>query len=166
MDKEYFHKCFRRRLNDKYVRNWNSKIQNSNTFTILPRLNNNYEKKQYLTKVKDPHIRDIFTRLRINRNLLKTSKSQGPQENDICTFCNVKSETVSHFILRCSKYDNVQSDMFNKIILHEPAFRNLAGNDILSYILDLKSDKNIGVCCNFLSKIYKQRELDNLRDLS
>ena len=95
VDKESFHKYFRRRLNDQHVQNWSSKIQNSNRFTTLQKLENNYEMKQYVTKVKDPNVREIFTRfLYIDMNLLNTSKSNREQQNVICSFCNVESETV------------------------------------------------------------------------
>ena len=164
VDKESFHKYFRRRLNDQHVQNWSSKIQNSNRFTTLQKLENNYEMKQYVTKVKDPNVREIFTRLRIDMNLLNTSKSNREQQNDICSFCNVESETVGHFLLRCSKYQNIRTQTFNTLTSHEPDFEHLNENDKLSYILDLRcSDINIGVCCNFVSKIYTQRGTDNMR---
>ena len=162
IDKEAFHKYFRSRLDDQYVQNWNSKIRNSNRFTTLQKLSDNYEIKPYIHKVKDPYIRKIFTRLRIDMNLLKTSKSQGVQQNIICSFCTLEPETVDHFLLRCTKYQNIRSQSFNMIASYEPEFENWNDTDKLKCILDLKcSDTNVGVCCNFLSKIYKTREIDH-----
>jgi len=133
---------------------WNSKIQNSNRFTTLKILHTNYEMKSYVKKVKDPHIRESFTRLRIDMNLLNTSKSRGEQQSDICTFCNIESETVGHFFLRCSKYQDIRNEMFNAICSVEPEFLSMNENDKLGYILDLKCPQtNVGVCCNFVFKI-------------
>ena len=84
IDKESFHKYFRLRLNDQPLQNCNSKICNSNRFTTFQKLSDNYEMKQYIYKVKDPYTREIFTRLRIDMNLLKTLKSQGEKQNVIC----------------------------------------------------------------------------------
>ena len=81
---ESFHTYVISRLNDQHVQNWNSKICNSNIFTTLQKLSDNYEMKQYIYKVKDPYTREIFTRLRIDMNLLKTLKSQGEKQNVIC----------------------------------------------------------------------------------
>ena len=119
--------------------------------------------KNYVTKVKDSHFREIFTRLSIDMNVLKTSKSQGQQQNDICFLCEVEPETVDHFLLRCSKYQHIRIEMFNRISSNEPHFNNLDESHKLSYLLDLKcSDDNVGLCCNFLYKMYKQREADNM----
>ena len=158
-DKDTFHKYFRSRLNDQYVQNWNSKICNSNRFTTLRNLNNRYEIKEYIRKVKDPYIRRIFTRLRIDLNLLKTSKSRGEQQNIICGFCHLEPETVDHFLLRCTKYQDIRSQSFSMISSNEPEFRNRNDDDKLKYILDLQcSNNNVGVCCKFLSKMYSVRE--------
>ena len=79
VDRESFHKYFRTRLDDQLIQTWNAKVQNSNRFVTLKILNTSYEMKSYITKVKDPHIREYFTRLRIDMNLLNTSKSRGEQ---------------------------------------------------------------------------------------
>ena len=118
--------------------------------------------KSYITKVKDPHIREYFTRLRIDMNLLNTSKSRGEQQSDICKLCNIESETVEHFLLKCHKYENIRNEMLNSICSVEPDFRTMNENEKMRYILDLNCpENNIGVCCNFVFKIYKQRELDH-----
>ena len=84
--------------------------------------------------------------------------------NPVCSFCNVESVTVGHFLLRCSKYQNIRTQTFNTLASHEPDFEHLNENDKLCYILDLRcSDINIGVCCNFVSKLYTQRGTDNMR---
>ena len=164
VDKESFHKYFRSRLNDQHIQNWNSKIRNSNRFNILQKLNCDYEMKRYISKVKDPQIRKIFTRLRIDMNILKTSKSQGEQQNTICDFCNLEPETVDHFLLRCSKFENIRNHSFDLLASSEPEIRNWIDNDKLKYILDLKCpNKSIGICCDFLKKIYLEREKNPLR---
>ena len=63
----------------------------------------------------------------------------------------------------CSpKYQDIRNNMFNVICSVEPEFLSMNENDKLGYILDLKfPENNVGVCCNFVSKIYKQRELDH-----
>ena len=162
VDKESFHKYFRSRLNDQHVQNWNSKIRNSERFNVLQKLNCEYKMKKYIHKVRDPQIRKIFTRLRIDINLLKTSKSQGEQQNLICDYCNLEPETVDHFLLKCSKFETTRNRSFNLLSSFEPEFLNWNDAEKLEYILDLKcSNTNIGVCCDFINKIYKEREKDN-----
>ena len=164
VNKETFHKYFKTRLNDQHIQNWNSIIQNSSRFTTLRCLHDDYKMKKYVTKVKDPNFREIFTRLRIDMNLLKTSKSQGHQQNDICLFCELEPETVDHFLLRCSKYQNIRMQMFTRISSNEPYFSQLNETNKLCYILDLKCCKeNVILCCKFLYKMYKQREVDSMQ---
>ena len=77
MNKEVFHKCFRERLNDQHVQNWNCKLEESHRFKILQVLHKDYKVENYTKLIKDPEVREIYTRLRIDLNILSTSKSQG-----------------------------------------------------------------------------------------
>ena len=69
VNKDSFHKYFRKRLNDQHVQNWRSKIFNSNRFKIMQLIHEGYRISKYIDKIKSPEIREIYTRLRIDMNI-------------------------------------------------------------------------------------------------
>ena len=96
-------------------------------------------------------------------NILATSKIHGNQHDTTCFLCQGETETVGHFILRCPKYQTTRLEVHNKLVIHDSRFSYLSDDDKLRYILDARCPKeNLGICCNFLFTIYKQRERDNL----
>ena len=118
---------------------------------------------KYIDKIINPEIREIYTRLRIDMNVLSTSKASGNPHNTTCFLCENESETVGHFLLRCSKYRAVRTDFFDAIDKNDSSFKNLNDNKKMCYILDVECpEENVGICCHFISKIYKMRENDNL----
>ena len=110
---------------------------------------------------KNPDIREIYTRLRIDMNILSSSKSQGPQQRELCPFCNETSESVSHFLLKCRRYDSIRNEFFDCLRRHDSfeSFNIMSDNDKLQYLLNVACPTEvIGECCNFIYKIYKLRE--------
>ena len=119
----------------------------------------------YITYVKDPAAREIFTRLRIDMNLLTTSKAHGHQNDTLCFLCRNECETVSHFVCRCSKFSEIRDEIFNLIAQRDTNFCSLTDNEKVVYILGLRCHEDvIGLCCKLLVKLYKLRdELNVLR---
>ena len=160
VNKDTFHKFFRQRLNDQHVQNWNAKLQESNRFKILQVSHDDYKTEKYINLIKNPEVREIYTRLRIDMNILSTSKSQGTSQLDICPICEEEPESVGHFIFKCKQYDHVRDDFINSIATHHPPlyFSNLGENEKLNYILNVDCPKEvIGNCCKFIYKIYTAR---------
>ena len=80
----------------------------------------------------------------------------------MCIHCNDEHETVKHFILRCNEYQDIRSASFGKITQLDPDFQHLNENGKLDYILGLKCPQNnFGICCKFISEIYRLRTLEN-----
>ena len=76
VNKDHFHKIFKQRLNDQYIQDWNSKLENSNRFKTLQVLHSDYRIADYIDKIKNPDMRQIYTRLCRDLNCLTTSKTQ------------------------------------------------------------------------------------------
>ena len=122
-----------------------------------------YKISKYIDKIRNPEIREIYTRLRIDMNLLSTSKIHGNQNRTLCLLCENENETVGHFILRCSKYQTVRENSFEMIKRNDLNFSHLSDDEKLRYILDVRCPEvNLGKCCNFIHDIYKLREKDNV----
>ena len=77
VNRDNFHKTFKKRLNDQYVQDWNAKLHNSSRFKTLQVTHFEYKTQNYIDKIKNPEIREIYTRLRIYLNSLTASKIQG-----------------------------------------------------------------------------------------
>ena len=70
-----FHTISKHRLNHQFMQEWKSNVMSSKRFTLLSTLFNRYEMGIYLTVIKNPDIRNIHTRLRIDMNGLPTSRN-------------------------------------------------------------------------------------------
>ena len=158
VNKDTFHKYFRERLNDQHVQNWNTKLIESNRFKNLQILHNEYKIENYIQLIRNPEIREIYTRLRIDMNILSTSKSQGTYQLDLCPFCNVEPESVGHFLLKCIKFNDIRCDFIRSIPAHSHHFNNLLENEKMCYLLNVHCPTEIiGQCCNFIYNIYTAR---------
>ena len=69
-----FHKLFRLRLNDQFIQRWYNFINTSSRFVTLCELSNDFNLPVYINVIKNPSIRLLFTKLRIDINVLSTSR--------------------------------------------------------------------------------------------
>ena len=167
VNKDCFHKYFKQRLNDQHIQNWNSRIMNSNRFKILQTLHKEYKMSNYIERIRNPTVREIYTRLRIDMNILSTSKIHGNHANTTCFLCQNEEETVGHFLFRCPRYYTIRTEIYNKIANVDVHFQNLNDEDKLRYILDTQCPaENLGVCCKFLLEMYTKRETENVSHVS
>ena len=161
VNKNTFHNSFRRRLNDQHVQNWHSKLNNSSRFSILKLLHQEYSMANYIKKVKNPAARELFTRLRIDMNILLTSKVSGNSDDLECFLCKNDIESVGHFLLDCARYDEIRNNFYTSLETADVRFCELPREEKLRFILNIRCpDEYIGVCCKFLLDMYRQRELD------
>ena len=71
-NEQTFHKMFIQRLDDQYCQNLLGFIKTSSRFQVLSSLKDGVELSPYITQIRNPDIRQIFTRLRIDLNCLLT----------------------------------------------------------------------------------------------
>ena len=67
-----FHKLFRLRLDDQFIQRWYNFITTSGRFVILRELSDDFKLPVYINVSKNPSIRLLFTRLRIDINVSST----------------------------------------------------------------------------------------------
>ena len=67
----------------------------------------------------DPHGIKLLTRLRVGLSHLKDQKFRHGFNDTIDPFCpcNMETETVSHFFLRCLNYTNLRLDLMNELMI-------------------------------------------------
>ena len=158
-DEQTSHKVFIQRLDDQYCQNLLGFIKTSSRLQVLSSLKDGVELSQYITQIRNPDIRQIFTGLRIDLNCLVTCKTRKTLvQRDTCPFCHVDGEGVEYFLLVCTHFDKLRIDFENSIRIATYSYDNLSLNSKLKYILDLRcllgAESN---CCKFVSNIYKSR---------
>ena len=158
---------FKQRLYDQYMQCWQSNLEQSKRFTVLNQLKCTFNKSTYLSIIKSPSIRNIFTRLRIDMNMLQTCKTKTLQNNLNCPYCTHSVETVSHFILYCSHYSLQREALLGTLNENVFNFRNLCEKEKLKVILDLdtnKITKNVSCTISAILKYVSKSYLDRLND--
>ena len=161
-----FHKTFKVRLNDQADQNIISKLNSSTRFDVLRALNNNVtkiERQKYINIIKNPSIREIFTRLRIDLNVLENSKqniNKSPFGGN-CPNCSISAkETTYHLLFKCNKFSDVRDRIYTSLRSNDQTFdsTNMNAEELLKYVLDLQCpDINIPKCCELVKKIYDTR---------
>ena len=159
-----FHKIFQQTLDDQFVQNLLDKIENSTRFEVLQNIVNRecaFTIQKYITLIKNPSIREIFTRLRVDMNTLESSKINVDKSSSrgLCTHCHVK-ETPFHLLFICDRFSNIRSKSYNSLSSKDHLFDHtrMAIHDLAKYILDLKCpDKSVNECCSMVKSIYDAR---------
>ena len=112
--------------------------------------------------VKDPQIRQIFTRLRLSTHFLQecTGRYSGiVKEERICKLCDSnKVEYVEHFILHCNKFSAERNLRFSQITHIYGGFVSMSDFQKLKSILNLNLLQCNDIICAFLNNIYKERQ--------
>ena len=159
-NEQTFHKMFIQRLDDQYRQNLLGFIKTSSRFQVLSSLKDGVELTPYITQIRNPDIRQIFTRLRIDLNCLVTCKTKKTFiQRDTCPFCHIDGESVEHFLLVCTHFHKLRIEFENSIRNVLYSYDNLSLNSKLKYILDLHCPlEAVSSCCKFVSNLYKSRE--------
>ena len=160
VDQKTFHEVFKLRLFDQHKQNYFSKINSSSRFELLSSLKSDFKRSNYIDKIKNPDIRKIFTRLRIDNNILNDCKMRFNQiSSDHCSSCTGQKEGVEHFLLDCSYFKQQRDNFIDFVSNQYRNFSYLTSQDKLRFILNLDCPEHIeGACCKFVNEIYKKRE--------
>ena len=95
-----------------------------------------------LFDANDPHGVKLLTRVRVGFSHLKDQKFRHGFNDTIDPLrpCNMETETVPHFLLRCLHYTNLRFDLMNELLKIDPNFL-YSKDDLLTKIL-LYGDNN------------------------
>ena len=153
-----FHKLFRLRLNDQFIQRWYNFINTSSRFVTLRELSDDFKLPVYINVIKNPSIRLLFTRLRIDINVLSTSRGS-QKRKDLCPLCSVEAEDVSHFILRCPEFATERDRFLSNASVYMSNNELSTDASKLNVILNLRCPPEcIPLCCEYVNTIYKKRE--------
>ena len=131
-----FHKVFKTRLNDQFIKEWQSAISSSSRFFVRRELSLAFQLAEYINAIRNPDIRLIYTKLRTDLNVLSTCHASEKQSR-MCPMCNTESETVSHFVLHCPYFSIERNNFHDCINPYSPYCWPNNESRKLSYILDL-----------------------------
>ena len=161
-----FHKTFRKRLDDQFVQNLSYKLNTSSRFDILKYFynkDNKFRKQTYVDLIKNPSVREYFTRLRIDLNVLENAKPniEKSPSNGKCVNCqNHELETPGHLLFTCERFKDMRSKCFDIMTTNDPNFKPEIMNnyELLEYVLNLACPPECLVgCCQLVKGIYDAR---------
>ena len=137
-----FGKIFVQRLNDQFQQTWKSHMRASSRFVYLNKCKNVYERIAYLSVIKTQEIRNIFTRLRVDMNILASCRYRQPS-TPVCPMCQTGVEDIEHFILVCPTWHHLRSEFFRSVQVFSPSLAMASNLEKLNYILDLTCPSEI-----------------------
>ena len=153
-----FGKIFVQRLNDQFQQTWKSNMNASNRFVYLNQCKNEYERSAYLSVIKNHEIRNIFTRLRVDMNILATCKYRKPSA-PACPMCQAGVEDIEHFLLFCPTWQDLRNAFFRAVQMFSPSLAMASNLEKMNYILDLKCPSDaISHCCAYVKRVYEGRK--------
>ncbi len=132
----------KRRLHDQYMQTWFDTISKHSIHVELKYMKSIYGRSPYLSIIKSPNIRSVFTKLRINNSILKSSCRNKIESELICPACNkCVIESTKHFLLECSRYANIRNVFHDKLKVLVRNYNYLSITDKMIIILDLNVEK-------------------------
>ena len=153
-----FGKIVVQRLNDQFQQTWKSNMHASSRFMYLNQCKNVYERSAYLSVMKTHEIRNIFTRLRVDMNILASCRYRQPPA-PVCPLCQTGVEDIEHFILVCPMWHHLRSEFFRSVQVFSPSLAMSSNLEKLNYILDLTCPSEaISHCCVYVKRIYEGRQ--------
>ncbi len=170
LKESYIKSKIRQRLHDQYIQSHsdyiNSNLQSGKTFILSKCYTGLYGKSKYLDLVKNPDIRTIFTRLRLDANKLADSKYRSyrfkDQKDNYCSECQI-ADGVLHRFFHCHKKGLKESrETFYKGITNMyKNFHSLNDYEKACFVLNgglgikgLDMANIMPLLCSFVKRIY------------
>ena len=92
-------------VNYQFLQRIGGDITSSVRFCVLSTVENEFEISPYITKIRNPRVRLLYTRLCIDLHCLATCKTKTGLSSDIsCPLCKQGDETVEHLLLTCGHF--------------------------------------------------------------
>lgn len=123
-DSKLFIALVKQRLNDTFIQNWNSRI-NESSRALFYRNFNMFCFKPYLDSIKAENIRHALTRLRTSSHRLEIEVGRWakpesiPVHQRLCLTCNLLEDEF-HFVLQCNRYNILRSHYINSYFYLRP----------------------------------------------
>lgn len=145
---------------EHYINYWTSKTKTQSKLQCYLALNRKYTVAEYLSTVTDEKLRKTLTMYRLSDHSLAIETGRHrqtwlPTEDRLCQLCPHRQvETETHFLIHCSKYENIRGQFFSKIKQHVPDFDSLTEQTKLQHILgenrvsSLAAAKYVRLCHN------------------
>ena len=121
-------------------------IGESSKLLLYKKLEPSFEREFYLS-FNEFSIRRIFTKLRISDHNLEIERGRYnkiPREERLCRTCNA-IEDEAHFILKCSKNQNLRKSLFDKILTDYDQFIYLTDDQKIKYLLNPKTLRHVRI---------------------
>ena len=130
----------------------------SSLFVYLNQCKNVYERSTCLSVIKIHEIRNIFSRLRVDMNILASCRYRQPA-TPVCPMCQTGVEDIEHFILACPTWHHLRSEFFRSVQVFSSSLAMASNLKNLKYILDLTCpSETISHCCVYVKRIYEGRQ--------
>ena len=151
-----FLKSLKQRLNDTFIQNWESRLQNSSRALFYKELSS-FDYKQYLDIVSIKKFRIALTKLRSSSHRLEieTGRWARPtieRQNRKCKICSLDViEDEFHFVLECPNYTQLRT------LLIKPYYRNRPNMLKMTQLMKSENKKEIKGLAEYIYKGFIQR---------
>ena len=114
----------------------------------------------------DPHDVKLLTKLRVGLSHLREQKFRHGFNDTVDPFCpcNMETETVSHFFLRCLNYTNLRLDLMNELMIIDSNLLHYNDEKLTETLLygdkSLSHDTNSKIINSSISFILKSTRFD------
>ena len=162
LHEKQFARGFLCRLNDQFVQKWRTKMNASPRFeTLMTVKEYEYEKSPYLKLVHDPKDRTVFTRLRLDMNVLESCQGRfrkKDKDDRKCKTC-ATTETVAHFLTECPDYAQDRANLVHKLNNIGVSYEKFSTEQKVKMLLSLNTKKDgvIYPIVKFICAIYTKR---------
>ena len=134
----------KRRLTDQYIQSWFADYTITCRQSLLKDLKKAYVFSTYLSVIKYPKVRSIFTKLRINNSVLRCSRwdAANTETSLTCPLCSSGiRENIQHFLFQCSSSKTLRESFMAEMNNYIDNFASLPDEVKLFTILNLDSDR-------------------------
>ena len=117
----------------------------------------------YLTSIRNPKLRQLFTKLRISdHNLMieigRRTRPITPVLERKCTLCSLNSiEDEVHFLIVCPFYSQPRSQLFSFLNCRYSTFKFLSSHEKFIYVLGSRDPAIINQTSQYISKATQLR---------
>ena len=120
-----FLSLFKQRLQDTFIQNWQSRINNSSR-ALFYRTIASFQFQPYLEKINISKFSTALSRLRVSSHRLSVESGRWVRPNSIplserkCILCNTLEDEF-HFVLECPIYDDLRKMYISKYYWRNPS---------------------------------------------